>query len=67
MLGARTTEGTPYVLRGWNPAPQTECYCYGKWEVCSGVIGEATYIVFYYLKVLSSKAYDGKPLRRVAL
>ena len=42
MLGARTTEGAPYVLWGWNPAPQTECHCYGKWEICSGVVGEAT-------------------------
>ena len=66
MLGARTTEGIPYVFRGWNPVPKTECHCDENWEICQWC-GWCSFVVLYFLKVLSSKVYDGKPLRRVAL
>ena len=58
-IGAGTTEGAPYVLCGWNPAPQRVSLL---WEVGDPPVVwlVRVHCTLLWLKVLSSKVYDEK-------
>ena len=64
-IGAGTTEGTPYVLWGWNPVPQKATTMQSGRSAVVGLV--RVWCTLFGSKCCHAKVYDERLLRRVAL